>query len=177
MPAVTLRLDDVARAWIVMHRWPPLNGVMWGLSVVGRGGLVWIAIAGLLAAAGRSEWRGLIQLALALLLTSTIVDRAVKPLVGRDRPFVSSPAVAVIGGRPDDSSFPSGHSGNATAGAFVLSRLAPSGRLAWWTLAFAIAYSRVYVGVHYPLDVFCGALVGLTSAMFVVLTTNRYLRR
>jgi undecaprenyl-diphosphatase len=177
MLAMTLKLDHFVRAWIVMHRWPPLNGVMWGLSVVGRGGLVWIAIAGLLGAAGRTEWRGLIQLALALLLTSTVIDHAVKPLVGRDRPFVSFPAAAVIGGRPDDSSFPSGHSGNAAAGAFVLSRLAPGGQLAWWTLALAIAYSRVYVGVHYPLDVLCGALVGLNCAMLIVLTTNRYLRR
>src|ERR1700676_3994191 len=101
MLAMTLKLDHFVRAWIVMHRGPELSGVMWGLSVVGRGGLVWIAIAGLLGAAGRTEWRGLIQLALALLLTSTVVDHAVKPLVGRDRPFVSFPAAAVIGGRPD----------------------------------------------------------------------------
>ena len=81
----------------------------------------------------------------------------------------------MIGGRPHDASFPSGHAANAFAGALVLSITAPRGRLAWWPLAVAIAYSRVYLGVHYPLDVVGGAGVGLACAG-VVLFARRRLR-
>jgi undecaprenyl-diphosphatase len=47
----------------------------------------------------------------------------------------------------------------------------------WWVLAAAIAYSRVYVGVHYPLDVTGGALVGLAVGAGVVGVYRSRVRR
>jgi undecaprenyl-diphosphatase len=176
MPALALRLDHVLRAWIVLHRLPFLDGVMWALSVVGRGGMVWVPIVAALVAARRLPWQAIVQLALALIVTTVVVDRILKPMVDRTRPYVGAADIPVIGGRPDDSSFPSGHAANSAAGAFVLSRLVPGGRVSWWTLAIAIAYSRVYLGVHYPLDVVCGAFVGLICAVIVMTATAR-LRR
>jgi len=73
---------------------------------------------------------------------------------------VSTPEILVIGSRPDDASFPSGHAANAFAGASVLARRLRAQRVLWWSLALLIAYSRVYLGVHYPLDVIGGALPG-----------------
>jgi undecaprenyl-diphosphatase len=176
MPALVLRLDHVMRAWIVLHRLPLLDGVMWVLSVVGRGGMVWVPIVVALVAARRLPWQAIAQLALALLLTSLVVDKILKPMVDRTRPYVIATEAPVIGGRPDDSSFPSGHAANSAAGAFVLSRLVPGGRFAWWTLALAIGYSRVYLGVHYPLDVVCGAIVGLICSVVVVAGISRLSR-
>ena len=147
-----------------MHRLPPLDGLMWALSAVGRGGLIWLAVGMSLAIARRYPWRALIPLALAVLLTTLVADRLLKPLVARERPFVRTPEIVVIGGRPLDRSFPSGHAANSFAGAVVLSRLAPSGQAVWWALAILIAYSRVYLGVHYPLDVVGGAIVGVICA-------------
>ena len=46
-------------------------------------------------------------------------------------------------------------------------------RLVWWTLAAAIAYSRVYLGVHYPLDVIGGALVGVGCGILAMRLTGR----
>ena len=43
----------------------------------------------------------------------------------------------------------------------------PAGRLVWWAMALAIAYSRVYVGVHYPFDVIGGAILGLFCGMLI----------
>jgi undecaprenyl-diphosphatase len=168
-----LAVDHVLRSWIVGHRMSPLDSVMWGLSAVGRGGLVWIVSATALVAFRRLPVRALISLALALLLAAAAVDRVLKPLVDRQRPFVTAPEVPVIGDRPDDASWPSGHAANAFAGAYVLSALAPQARALWWALAFAIAYSRVYVGVHYPYDVIAGAAIGAACAAMVMKWTAR----
>ena len=111
-----LAVDHVLRSWIVGHRVSPLDSVMWGLSAVGRGGLVWIVSATALVAFRRLPVRALISLALALLLAAAAVDRVLKPLVDRQRPFVTAPEVPVIGDRPDDASWPSGHAANAFAG-------------------------------------------------------------
>jgi undecaprenyl-diphosphatase len=56
---------------------------------------------------------------------------------------------------------------NVFAGAFMLSRIVPAARMVWWTMALMIAYSRVYLGVHYPLDVIGGAVVGWLCGVFV----------
>jgi len=151
----------------------PLDSVMWGLSVVGRGGLSWIVITTVLVAFRRLPVRALVSLALALLLASVAVDRVLKPLVGRHRPFVTAPDIPVIGDRPADASWPSGHAANAFAGAYVLSAVAPQARALWWALAFAIAYSRVYVGVHYPYDVIAGGAIGAVCAAIVMKWTAR----
>jgi undecaprenyl-diphosphatase len=170
-------IDHLLCAWIVAHRIKAVTALMLGLSVVGRGGLVWLAIGGVLTILRRMHPRGLVVLVLALSLASFLADQVLKPLVARERPFVAVPQVTVIGSRPDDASFPSGHTANAFAGAFVLSRAVPGGQIIWWALAVAIAYSRVYLGVHYPLDVAGGALVGLASAALISVLVTRSARR
>ena len=147
--------------WVVMHREPWLTPVMWGLSVVGRGGLVWLGIGLILVIPRWMPRRGLGQLALSILLATTCADGVLKPLFARERPFASIADVTLIGGRPNDASFPSGHSANASASAYVLTHVAPAGAEGWWLLAASIAYSRIYLGVHYPADVLGGALVGI----------------
>ncbi len=137
---------------------------MLALSAIGRGGIVWIALAALFAWAERRP-RILITVAIAAALASLVTDAVVKPVVGRERPFAHEDAIAIIGDRPHDASFPSGHAANAFAGASCLSGLVPQARVVWWTLSVAIAYSRVYVGVHYPSDVIAGALLGVACAV------------
>jgi undecaprenyl-diphosphatase len=166
--ASLIALDHALRLWIVTHRIGALDPVMWGLSAAGRGGLIWILIAVALIASGRLRLSILLSLLVALLLATVAADRVVKPLLHRPRPFVDSPREAVIGGRPHDSSFPSGHTTNAFAAAYVLAALAAEPAVVWWGLAAAIGYSRVYLGVHYPLDVLGGALIGIACGAMVV---------
>jgi undecaprenyl-diphosphatase len=152
---------------VVTHRVHGLTPVMWAVSVIGRAGMVWLAAGLGLTIARRLSPRGLIQLALAILLASLVTNQFLKPVIGRERPFVRTPDIHVVGSRPGDPSFPSGHSANAFAGAYVLSRIVPAAQVAWWTTALAIAFSRVYLGVHYPFDVLGGAVVGLLCGMGV----------
>ncbi len=80
-----LPVDLAMRTWIVLHRVPFLTGVMWGLSAIGRGGVVWLLIVAVLTAMKRLRPREGAQLALALLVASAMTDAVLPPVVGRER--------------------------------------------------------------------------------------------
>ena len=146
---------------------------MW-LSNAGTLGLVWIALALVLALLRRQP-----SLLLLVVAADGLADglaRAVKAVVDRPRPPVRyakpEPLVAV----PHDHSFPSGHAATSFACATILATAVPRLAVPLYVLAAAIAFSRVYVGVHYPLDVLGGALLGLAVATALRLL-ERALRR
>src|SRR5947209_5796907 len=126
MLASLSQLDAIARDWVVAHRVGWLDNPLWLLSVVGRGGMLFVALGAVAAIRRRRAW-DFIQVAVAIIIASAAADRALKPLVQRQRPFESMPAIEVIGGKPQDSSMPSGHAANAAAGAVTLSQIAPQG--------------------------------------------------
>lgn len=161
--------DAALRIWLSSYHNEPLDLLMLALSFVGRGGTIWLVLGLVLAVRRRSRARGAWQLALAIGLTSLLVDQVLKPAVARPRPFdLTTGEVRLIDQRPGGASFPSGHAANAAAGAYAVGRLWPEGHVVLWTLSGSIALSRVYVGAHYPLDVIGGALVGLVCAAFVI---------
>lgn len=164
-----LALDASLRDWLSAYHNDLLDRLMVSLSFIGRGGTIWLVLGFWLAVRRRSRARGAWQLALAIGLTSLLVDQVLKPAVARPRP-PDQPAgeVRLIDRRPGGASFPSGHAANAAAGAYAVGRLWPEGRVALWTVAALIGFSRVYVGAHYPLDVIGGACVGLLCAAFVI---------
>jgi undecaprenyl-diphosphatase len=163
--------------WVVAHRIHALDGPMHLLTIVGRGGQIWLAIGVVLACARLIDLASLLRLALAILLATLVADHVLKPLVGRDRPFTTIAGLDVIGDKPTDRSFPSGHSANAFAGATTLARARPDLAVAWWILAASIAFSRVYLGVHYPLDVIGGAIVGAACGLLAGALVTRAGRR
>ena len=89
---------------------------------------------------------------------------ALRYAIGRDRPplhfDVPRPLVHV----PANPSFPSGHATTSFACATLLAWLTPLPRVPLFALAALIAFSRVYDGVHYPLDVVGGAVLGVLLA-------------
>jgi undecaprenyl-diphosphatase len=159
--------------WIVAHRVAWLDGAMLALSAVSRGGRHWLAIGAVLAVFRVLPLRALLQLGLAILLATVLADHVLKPAFNRHRPYDALSDVPVIGERPDGASFPSGHSSNAFAGALVLSRALPQASVAWWATAGAVAFSRVYLGVHYPADVIGGAMVGIACGVVSLLVVRR----
>jgi membrane-associated phospholipid phosphatase len=94
-----------------------------------------------------------------------LTSLGLKQGIGRERPNVAYPEPRPLVHAPHDGSFPSGHATVSFACATVLSFYAPRAAPAFYVLAAAIAWSRVYVGVHYPLDVLGGAALGLGIAI------------
>jgi undecaprenyl-diphosphatase len=163
-----LHADYLIDEWIVAHRSGVFSPVMLALSAFGVAGLGWFIVGTILTVARRLPARGLGALLIAIICASLIVNRVMKPMAGRPRPFERTPALQVLGPRPTDTSFPSGHAATSGAAAMVLSVFVPEARAVWWLVASGIAYSRVYLGDHFPLDVIgggaTGALVGWAVA-------------
>jgi undecaprenyl-diphosphatase len=132
------------------------------LSKLGTLGLVWIAIA--LAIALLQRRPGLLVLVVAADGFADALSLAVKSLVDRDRPPIRYPSPEPLVHVPHDHSFPSGHAATSFACATVLSWSVPRLAVPLYLLAAAIAFSRVYVGVHYPFDVLGGAVLGVAVA-------------
>lgn len=144
-----------------------LTALMAGATVAGMAGACW-TVGGVVVAVHRRDAGGLWRLVLAMALAFVLVEVIVKPVVTRPRPYEThAVTIAVPSLRPTTSSFPSGHAASAAAGAFALSRVLPTAWPALWSLVLVIAASRVYLGMHYPLDVGAGLLLGLACAVFV----------
>jgi len=120
---------------------------------------LWVA---LIIWGGKRGRMAAVALVIAIALADQISCGVLKPLVGRLRPCNALPAeqCRLLVGRSQALSFPSAHAANSFAMATVVSwrvrRLAP----VFFLAAAAVAYSRVYVGVHYPLDALAGAVLG-----------------
>jgi undecaprenyl-diphosphatase len=145
-----------------------------GLSYAGRLGLLWIVLAAILAAAYR-RWGVLLLTFLAVVLADWSA-MAIKALVDRPRPPLRYPEPKTLVPLPHDASFPSGHAATSFAAATMLSFAFPAFAPALFVLATAVAFSRVYVGVHYPLDVIGGAALGALVATALRLLVKGRLR-
>jgi undecaprenyl-diphosphatase len=132
-----------------------------------------LAAAALLALAGgpagrRAAGRGLAS----VVVTAAVVNLALKPVTGRRRPDLGRPAGPLVR-MPKSRSFPSGHTAAAFAFAAGADRGLPGVGPPLYALATLVGYSRVHTGVHYPLDVFTGALSGMVLAAL----TNAWIDR
>ncbi|MBI5623752.1 MAG: phosphatase PAP2 family protein [Elusimicrobia bacterium] len=114
----------------------------------------------------------LLAMTLAAGLCDAVAYRFIKPAVARSRPSIISSTVRTS--RHSGYSFPSNHAANMFAGATVLAMAVPSVRVPAFAAAGLVAYSRVYVGVHYPFDVLAGALLGLLGGGLVGAGLQRF---
>ena len=148
---------------MVHHRAGWLNPVFEGLSYAGRLGLVWIVIALVLCLAYR-RW-GVFALTVVAIVAADLSASGLKSLIDRPRPPLRYAEPKTLVPLPHDASFPSGHAATSFAATTMLSFAFPRFAPFLYVLAAAVAFSRVYVGVHYPLDVIGGAAVGALIAI------------
>jgi undecaprenyl-diphosphatase len=165
-------LDVAVYAAIAATPTPTLDHVFAGVSRAADHSKLWTATAAALALVGGDQGRkaavdGMVSIA----LTSTVVNVVLKSLGRRRRPDRAAYAVPLARqvAMPVTTSFPSGHAASAFAFATGVTRELPTVGIPIHGAAAVVAYSRVHTGVHYPLDVIVGAVVG--SALSPVATT------
>ena len=130
------------------------------ISQIGNLGMIWITIAILLIFLKKHRLTGVVMI-IALMLSVITGSIVLKPLVSRLRPCDVHPEITLLIPRPTDFSFPSGHTMSSFAAAtviFISNKKYGKYALA---LALSIAYSRLYLYVHYPSDILGGIILGV----------------
>lgn len=108
----------------------------------------------------------ILGLIIAIGMVDNFTYRVLKPHFQRQRPPAVETQIQLRTQRYAGYSFPSNHAANNFAAAAFLSSCYPALSVPFYAVASLVAYSRVYVGVHYPSDIFVGALLGLTFGLF-----------
>jgi undecaprenyl-diphosphatase len=134
-----------------------------------KGALWWLIAAGIfLTSGGHLRWMALLSCG-ALLLAEGVINLILKPMVQRERPYVRNRLSALLVPAPGAHSWPSAHAGSSMAAAVVLASAFGFAGIVFLALALLIGYSRIYVGVHYPLDVGAGFAIGTLCGAVVLL--------
>lgn len=157
--------------WIQEHlRVALLNGPMVLISTLGNAGLFWIILGLVLAFIPKTRKYGVLAL-VSLLVCFLFNNILLKNLIARPRPYTQIPELVMLMKCPADHSFPSGHacSSFAVAGSLMWSmgRKWNGIRISALVLAILIAFSRLYVGVHYPTDILVGTAIGLLGSFLI----------
>ena len=163
-------LDRRLERWVVHHRNGWLDHAFVWLTRIGSYGAVWLALGLVVAIALRRP-----RVFLLILAADLIADGLAalfKDAIGRRRPPLVYAEPAPLVHAPHDSAFPSGHAATSFACATLLSFVLPRAAPGFFVLALAIAFSRVYVDVHWPADVFGGAVLGVATALLLLGATR-----
>lgn len=166
--------------WLQTLHSPIVDKMMLGIMHLGDAGIFWIVLAVVLLLIPKTRKSGLI-VAAALCIDVIVCNGILKNLFARTRPFDVNEAVQLLITAPKDFSFPSGH----TAASFAaVAALYFAGKKKLWkvslVLAVLIAFSRMYLYVHYPTDILGGVLVGLgagAAGYYLVITLQERIGR
>ncbi|MCH5324061.1 MAG: phosphatase PAP2 family protein [Eubacterium sp.] len=152
---------------------PLLDAVMSFVSFTGNAGAIWI-LAAIACLCFRQTRRAGVCMAVALVLGLVIGNLALKNIIDRPRPFELREWITLIVPPPGDPSYPSGHTlaaFNAAIPLFVYHRRL--GALAL-TYAAVMAFSRLYLYVHYPTDVLGGLILAVICSVAAVVIVNAF---
>ncbi len=145
-------------------------------SGVGTYGLLWIGVMMVLFIWEEvKDKKGFMALILALSGSILISGLILKNIAKRPRPQFVIRETIVIGDSRETYSFPSTHSVIAFAAAYILAKEHKKWAKFYYLLAFLIAFSRIYLGKHYPGDVVMGAMIGVTIGYLSIIVTRKYI--
>ena len=146
--------------WLYQFRNPVMNAISIFFDYAGAHGEIWIAFTLLLLLFRRTRKAGF-AMAVALVLYMATGHFFLKPLFARPRPCDLNTSITMLVARPHGHSFPSGHTASGVAAAYALwlqNRKLGAPAL---VLAAFIAFTRLYLYVHFPTDVLGGAVLGI----------------
>lgn len=144
---------------------------MRGITILGDFGMIWIVISLLLLIRHRTRRCGIAML-FALLIGAILGEGILKHAIMRSRPFTLYADLPALIAPPLSSSFPSGHTLSGFAAATVLFCRNRKIGIGAYALAALIAFSRLYLSVHFPSDVVAGMLLGIGVGVFSHYLTN-----
>ena len=145
-----------------------LTPFMKSVTFLGNGGWFWILCAVVLLAVPKTRKTGYAAV-LSLIFGVIVTNLLLKNIVARPRPFAEIEALIPLIAKPTDFSFPSGHTTASFAVALVMLRMLPKKfGIPAVVLAALVAFSRLYLGVHYPTDVLTGFVIALVGSMLSV---------
>lgn len=168
--------------WSILH-WiqtylacPALDWLMPRVTALGNAGVIWLLAAGALLCTKKYRRQGVVLLA-GLLAGLILGNGLLKHLAARPRPCWLDPGVALLIPVPGDYSFPSGHTLSSTIAAIVLTWT--DRRFGWAAIPLAalIAFSRLYLYVHFPTDVLGAALLGGAIGVCACLAGRKWLKK
>ncbi len=131
------------------------------VTLLGEGGVFWIVTAAVLLVFKKTRKVGA-MMGIALALGFVVGNLTLKPLVARVRPYdMPGVNIELLVDSLSDKSFPSGHTLACFEAATVLFIANKRIGIPALVLAVLVAFSRLYLYVHYPTDVLCGAVLGI----------------
>lgn len=137
-----------------------LDLIMPWITFLGDEGIIWIISGVALLFTKKYRKHGVVLL-LGLLMGSIIGNEIIKPIVARARPCTVDPSVQLLIERPSSYSFPSGHTTSSFVGATVLMKTNKKFGIPAVIVASLIAFSRMYLYVHFPTDIIGGIVLGV----------------
>lgn len=150
-----------------------LDSIMVFITTLGNGGIIWIALAMIFLFTKKYRKCG-IAMMVALLLAFIFGNVILKNIFERPRPSWIDNSIMLLIKNPKDFSFPSGHSFASFAGATAIFLYHKKEGMAALILAALIAFSRLYLFVHYPSDVILGSVFGVIAAVVATMIVNKY---
>ena len=171
-----LQIEFQILDWIAGLRTEWLDTLIPILSAFGNDGIGWIIVAVVLTCIPKYRKAGL-TMGLALIFCLLIGNMTLKPLIARPRPYSYFPEMTLLIAPLSDFSFPSGHTFASFASATALYLHHKRLGIAAYILAAVIAFTRLYLYVHFPSDVLAGLLLGIVSGWVAYHITTAIQRR
>ena len=162
MLSIIKNIELIIIQFIYTLQTPTLNRIMILFTKLGDHGTIWIIITLLLLLNKKTRKIGWIAV-FSLIICSLIVNVGLKPLLQRQRPYNFLPDIRFLIEIPKDYSFPSGHTAASFTMIYVFYKNLK--KYFWIVLAVCclIAFSRLYLSVHFVSDVLIGGIIGLFS--------------
>ena len=143
------------------------------ITHLGDSGIFWVLLTTVFLCFKQTRKAGIYSFC-ALMLSLIVNNLILKNLIGRVRPYEVVEGLQCIVGLAHDASFPSGHTGASFASAVSIYWQIPKKFAIFFiVVASLIAFSRLYVGIHYPTDVFGGLVTGIGIGLIVNMIGNK----
>ena len=151
---------------------PFLDKTMPFVSAMGNIGFIWIALIIILLLTKKYRKTAIITLG-ALIMGTILGEGLLKHIIGRQRPPMDLIGIKLLIPEPTTFSFPSGHTTSSFAAAGVIAKYIKKMKIPAFLLAGCIAFSRLYLFVHYPSDVLGGIILGLACSYTAIYISRK----